>query len=115
MAVREVRLESVESPLLPTRELEEFVRESRAREKIDRERAELFVALLRTDGWKAYESLLASLLESKGSELLRPAGSLDGCIQAEHVKGTMYGLLLAKDLPGVTIASMRVQVPEEDE
>ncbi len=37
-------------------------------------------------------------------EVLRPARSVDGMVTLEYVKGTMSGLVIARDIPSVTIA-----------
>lgn len=87
--------------------LEDYLAKSKTFDKLDKERVELFEALVATKAWVAYSSLLNSIIEQKGSEVLSPAGSLDGAIALEHVKGAMCGLVLARDLPHVTIAHMK--------
>lgn len=85
----------------------ELVKEGRAAEVKDRERAELFGVLIASPGWTAYSEVLNKMIEDRGSEILAPARSVDGAIALEHVKGAMYGLILARDLPFATIEAMK--------
>ena len=96
-------------------DIEEFLKTSRVNEKIDRERAELFGTLTRNVAFKAYLDLLNELIEARGAELMSPAGSMDGAMRLEHVKGSMYGMILARDLVPVTIASMKASARDEEE
>jgi len=86
---------------------EELLREARAATRIDKERAEVLEAFVKTPGWKLYEELLENRIQSLGSEVLEPAGSLDGAIALEHVKGTLKGLILARDLPSVILGATK--------
>jgi hypothetical protein len=45
-------------------------------------------------------------LQGMADEILRPSASVDAMIGLEYVKGAMSGLILARDLPSVTIAAM---------
>lgn len=85
---------------------EELQRDSRVADRIDKERAELFAVMVKTPAWASYLEVLNSMIEQRGAEILSPANSVDGAIALEHVKGTMYGLILARDLPSITISQM---------
>lgn len=85
--------------------IEDLFRDGRAADKIDRERIELFEALVRSPGWLAYISILEAKLQMFADQVLSPAGSVDGMVTLEYVKGTMSGLVIARDIPSVTIAA----------
>jgi hypothetical protein len=93
---------------------EQILRESRVAEKIDAERAQLFEVWMRGEGWKVYQSLLATIIEERGMALLSPSGSIDGVLVAEYNKGAMCGLILARDLPSIIVAHMKASTPVED-
>ena len=86
--------------------VQELLRDARGADKIDRERAEMFIAMLKTPAWQEYVSLLEAALQSKADLILAPGNSVDGLIALEYVKGAMSGLVLARDLPSVTISAM---------
>jgi hypothetical protein len=44
-----------------------------------------------------------------------PAGSVDGAIALEWVKGAMSGLIMARDIPSVTIAAMSTTGPAPED
>lgn len=94
--------------------VENLIKDARAANKVDRERAELFTALLKTEGWKSYVELLNVKIQALSESILAPAGSVDGMVGLEYVKGAMSGLLVARDLPGVTITAMEQLRPQED-
>jgi hypothetical protein len=62
--------------------------------------------MIATEGWRIYVELLELKLQSFSDELLLPAGSVDRMVGLEYVKGAMSGLVIARDLPSVTIAAM---------
>jgi hypothetical protein len=95
--------------------LQELIKEARKADSEDRQRADLFEAMIRSEHWKVYSSLLASRLQSFSDILLSPAGSVDGAMAQEFVKGAMFGLVLARDLPGTIISTMRAGVPEDED
>lgn len=88
------------------RQLEERLKEGRAADKIDKDRAEKFRAMTATEGWKLYIELLETRQQIFADALMTPAGTLDGAVALEYVKGTMSGLILARDLPSIIIAVM---------
>lgn len=95
--------------------LEELARESRAAEKIDRERAELFAVLVKSKGWELYVELLNGLMQSRADALMLPATSIESILGQEHIKGALSGLLMARDLPSVIMGAIAVPATSEDE
>lgn len=93
--------------MVPNRTIEELVKQSRAALKEDKARAEAFEGLLKHPGWATYQGLLNAILGSMGSDVLAPAQTIDGAVALEYVKGTMRGLILARDLPSATIESIK--------
>lgn len=92
---------------------DQLAKDSRAADKEDRERAELFEAMVKTPGWKLYEALLNQMVEERGKTVLAPAGSVDGAVLLEYEKGTMRGLIIAKDLPQLTIlGAKQISAPD---
>lgn len=85
--------------------IEQLLKDSRSADKVDRERIELFEMLVRSPGWLAYISILEAKLQMLADQVLSPAGSVDGLVTLEYVKGTMSGLVIARDIPSVTIAA----------
>lgn len=86
---------------------EELLKQARAANKEDRERAEVFQSLLKHPGWTLYASLLNSQLQSCAENLMLPREELrEGKMNSEYLKGTMRGLIMARDLPSATIAGI---------
>jgi hypothetical protein len=84
--------------------MEDIKKTSRAADREDRERIELFQGMVQTPAWKAYMSILNAKIQDCADRLTGPSNSLDGCIAGEYVKGAMSGLLAARDIPNATIA-----------
>lgn len=53
--------------------------------------------------------VLGPRIQDFGATLLQPAGSVDGMVKAEFVKGALFGLCLARDLPSVIISTTQKQ------
>lgn len=87
-------------------QFEQLLKDSRIYDKVDRDRAEVLEGLIRTPGWRVFVELVNEIIEHRGAELLAPAGSIDGVLVGEHLKGSMSGLIMARDLPSVIIAQM---------
>jgi len=87
---------------------------ARVADKVDKERAELFRGLMKHPGWATYQELLASRIQVFADAVMAPAGSVDSAVALEWVKGAMSGVILARDLPSVTIAAMETAVPATD-
>lgn len=90
-----------------TKPEDELTKEMRSANKIDRARASMFESLLKTEAWKEYVELIDALIQNRADQVMMPAGSVDGAIALEHVKGAMSGLIMARDIPSVTIAAMQ--------
>lgn len=78
----------------------------------DKERADLFASLIKNQAWLAFYELLNLRIEAQGSLLLNPAGSVDGVLVGEYEKGTMRGLIIARDLPSLIIEAMKALASE---
>jgi hypothetical protein len=85
--------------------IEQLLKDAREALRIDKERVELFEMLVRTPGWIAYVSILEAKLQMLADQVLAPAGSVDALIGLEYIKGAMSGLVMARDIPGATIAA----------
>lgn len=86
--------------------VEELIKNARAANKVDRDRKELFEGMVKSKAWQAYVELLNAKLQMLSDELLSPAGSVDRLISQEYVKGAMSGVVIARDIPAVTIAAI---------
>lgn len=96
--------------------LQELLSESRKAKKEDKEMAEALSAMMKTRGWAFYMQLLGAHIQSFSDVMLQPAGSLDGLVSGEYIKGAMYGLVLARDRPSVIVESMKqVLASDQDE
>ena len=98
--------------------IEQLLKDARSADRIDRERAELFGGMVRSAAWQEYIALLEAKIQAFADVILAPSGSVDALVGLEYVKGAMSGLILARDLPSVTIAAMeqlRQERREEDE
>jgi hypothetical protein len=95
--------------------IEELLKRSREADKIDRGRAALFAKLVASPEWKAYEELLSVRLQGYSEELLSPAGSVDGAMVLEFIKGAMHGMLLAQGLPRVIVEAMKDSMSSGEE
>lgn len=95
--------------------LAELIKESRETNRKDAMAAQVFEAMIATTGWSSYVRELDRRLQTFADQMLRPAGSLDGCLTQEFIKGAMFGLTLARDIPSVTIAAMKDLRPEAEE
>lgn len=99
--------------------IDELLSAARKANKEDRERAELFEGLVRSASWKSYVALLMGRVQAFSDVILQPAGTRDNVLLLEYLKGAMFGLLLARDLPSVTIEAMKTltptPIPDEDD
>lgn len=94
---------------------EEFVKASREALTKDRQRRDAFEGLLKHTGWGVFQELMNSMIEQRAQQILAPAGSVDGAMLLEHVKGTMNGLILARDLPSLIVNAVPAPQLEDDE
>ena len=93
------------------KQLDDLLVTGRAAEKIDRNRAEAFELFSKNESWKLYTELLNSKIQLFADAMLTPAGSVDGAVALEFVKGAMSGLIMARDLPSVIVGAMKASVP----
>jgi len=94
--------------------LEDLKKLGKKADKEDRERSELFAVMIKSPAWGAYMELLNVKIQGYGSELLSPAGSVDGAMAQEYIKGAMYGMMMARDLPAGIIQAMKDLGPGEE-
>jgi hypothetical protein len=91
-------------------------RESRAADRIDRRRAELFRSMTKTEGWKVYMELVEAKIQDFSDQLMQPATSVGSLIASEYIKGAMSGLIMARDIASVTIATAEaLQRPQAED
>lgn len=93
---------------------EDLRKSAREADRVDKARLEAFEALVARPEWKVYVDLLDATLGSLGSIVLMPVKGMDGAIALEYQKGTMRGLIMARDLPSITIAQMKSAPDEEN-
>lgn len=95
--------------------LEEMLRASREAKREDLQLIESMTRLSNNADFKVYlEKIIGTRIESFAQTLLEPAGGLDGMVRSEYIKGAMFALCLARDLPSIIMASMSdVRTPQE--
>lgn len=87
--------------------IEESLRESaRAADREDAEKREACAALVKNPNFLVYTNMLNKMIEDLGMTVLEPAQNLDACVALEGIKGTMRGLIRARDLARVTVATI---------
>lgn len=91
---------------------EQLQKEAREALREDKNRAEVFEAFVRSEGWKLYSKLLTEKIEALGSNLIQPSVGIEGVLKSEFQKGSMCAFLLCRDLPSVIVAAMK---PTQDE
>lgn len=96
------------------KQTEELLKIGRAADKVDKELADFMEALIKHPAWLAYQKQLDTRIQAHSDVVLGPAGSVDGAMTLEHIKGTMRGLLIARELPSVIIAAMKTASPVLD-
>lgn len=62
----------------------------------DVQRAKAFKELMRMEGFSHFQGLLNSYIEMRVNDLLKPT-AFGQELEGEHVKGTVYGLIMARD------------------
>lgn len=87
--------------------LQQLLDASRKANREDRELAQAMERMCATEEWRLFVTkLLNSRLQIFSDTLLQPAGGVDGMVRCEFVKGAMFGLTLARDLPSISIESL---------
>ena len=71
-------------------------KEMRAFNAEDVKRARAFREMMQTEGWGLFRSLLDAWVNERMNSLIGPTPS-GGELVAEHAKGTVYGLIMARD------------------
>lgn len=94
---------------------DELLKSSRKATKEDVQLADALEALIKHPSWGPYANqVLGARIQNLGELILQPAGSTSGAWKTEFLKGALYGLCLARDMPSVIVASMRdVRQPQE--
>lgn len=95
----------------PRQDIKELLEIGRKADREDKERAAVFEGLVKHPGWELYVGLLNSRLQAMGEAILEPAGTVDGAVALEYVKGTMRGVILARDTPQLIIQAMKAATP----
>jgi hypothetical protein len=93
----------------------ELLRDARLANRIDKDRAELFEGMIKSKAWQEYIALLDAKIQGMADVILAPANTQNGLIALEYVKGAMSGLILARDLPKLTVTAMMQQSEDSDE
>lgn len=94
---------------------EEMRRLGREADRADKKLAEAMQALLKHPAWLAFQALLTRRIEEGGQALLAPVMNVDMTYASEHIKGVMFGLLLARDLPAHILTQMKPATSTEDD
>lgn len=81
----------------------------------DIKRARIFKDLLNTEGWRLYSELLNDMINTKMMEVIKAPTAEGGVLASEYNKGAVYGIMLARDTPGVNIAAMEQLVAAANE
>lgn len=95
---------------------EETEQEDRERSRRDRERIEAWEGMVKTKGWKLYVELLNIQINDRAGGLLEElGGGIRAVLAQEYQKGAMRGLILARDLVGVTLQNVQKPRLEDDD
>lgn len=72
----------------------------------DVKRARAFEEMCRTEGWKLFSDLMNTWINVRMAQLIGPTPE-GKANETEHIKGTVYGIMMCRDTPGVNIATMK--------
>jgi hypothetical protein len=96
--------------------MDALLRVSRKADQEDKKLIENMQRLVHSHDFIMYvRQVLGPRIEGFGMALLEPAGTQDGLVRSEFVKGALYGLCLARDLPSVIISATTKQEEASDE
>lgn len=95
--------------------MDELIRQAREADREDRKLAEVLSLLVHHSSFSALQSLLNKRLQSLSEEMLAPANSVDRLIAQEYLKGAMFGLILARDLPTIIVDSLATTAKDEND
>lgn len=87
----------------------ETVPEVEATEKLEIKRMRAFEAMTNTEGWKHYQALLNYEINTRAAAAFEPV-ELGAVLASEHKKGTIYGLIKARDIVAVSIAAVKQEL-----
>lgn len=93
--------------MLDKERLDDLLRDSRAADRIDRERAEAFQQMVASKGWAMFVQLIDARLQAFSDELLQPLSDMGRAGLQEYMKGAMWAFVLLRDLPANTIQAMK--------
>jgi hypothetical protein len=95
--------------------IDELLKVGRKADEEDKKLIDNMQRLVRSHDFEMYCSqVLGPRIQSFGAALLEPSGSHDGMVRSEFMKGALYGLCLARDLPSVIIsATQRQELSDE--
>jgi hypothetical protein len=95
--------------------MDELISAGRRADEEDKKLIDNMTRLTRSHDFAMYVNrVLGPRIEQFGSALLEPSGSQDGMVRSEFMKGALYGLCLARDLPSVIIsATIKQDIPDE--
>lgn len=96
-------------------QLRDLQKEARKAYLEDGAAADSFEQLQTTTAWGYYTRAIDRRLQMFADQMLSPAAGMDGLIASEFIKGAMFGLSLARDLPSVTIQAMKDLRPQKAE
>lgn len=96
------------SPKMATQSppMTEAMREAQKINRADVERFRAFEVMMKTEGWGLYVELLNHHINARMENYLQPTAPGGRDIE-QHNKGTVFGLILARDLPSGTVTSMQ--------
>ena len=87
--------------------IDKLVADARKADKEDKELADAMQRLVKNSDFQSYMlKVLLPRTESFGMTLLTPSGGMDGMVRSEFIKGALFGLCLARDMPSVIIQAM---------
>lgn len=95
--------------------MDELIRQAREADREDRKLAEALSSLVHHSSFSALQNLFNKRLQSLSEEMLAPANSVDRLIAQEYLKGAMFGLILARDLPAIIVDSLATTAKDEND
>ena len=95
--------------------VEELLKVSRKADEEDKKLVENMYRLTHSHDFAMYvKQVLGPRIQNFGATLLEPSGSSDGMVRAEFIKGALYGLCLARDLPSVILSATQKKEETDD-
>lgn len=91
-----------------TDRLNELLKAGRLADEEDKKLVDNMQHLTQNHDFQMYaKQVLAPRIEQFGAMLLEPSTNVDGLVRSEFIKGALYGLCLARDLPSVILTATR--------